>query len=100
MHAAKGLEFPVVFIAGSEDGLMPYQRQSARTDLAEERRLLYVAMTRARDQLIFSMARKRVVHGVQRTMHLSPFVADIEAQLQRGDASAPPRPAQHQLSLF
>ena len=61
IHASKGLEFPVVFIAGAEDGLIPHARSIEEGDgnIEEERRLFYVAITRARDKLFISACRKR-----------------------------------------
>lgn len=61
IHASKGLEFPVVFIAGAEEGLIPHARsvEENKGDVEEERRLFYVAITRARDKLIISSCRKR-----------------------------------------
>ncbi len=82
MHAAKGLEFPVVFVAGCEDGLLPYggdARSAAET--AEERRLFYVAMTRARQRLFLTWAAQRQIYGKREKREISPFVADIEASL-------------------
>jgi DNA helicase-2/ATP-dependent DNA helicase PcrA len=65
MHSAKGLEFPLVFIAGMEDGLFPHQRsvEEAGGGLEEERRLCYVGMTRAREQLYLTYAEIRRMHG-------------------------------------
>jgi DNA helicase-2/ATP-dependent DNA helicase PcrA len=63
LHAAKGLEFDTVVIVGAEEGLMPHYRHTAPETLAEERRLCYVGMTRARDQLVFSVARMRRLWG-------------------------------------
>jgi DNA helicase-2/ATP-dependent DNA helicase PcrA len=63
LHAAKGLEFDTVVIVGAEDGLMPHYRHTAAETLAEERRLCYVGMTRAREQLVFSVARMRRLWG-------------------------------------
>ena len=63
LHAAKGLEFDTVVIVGAEEGLMPHYRHTAAETLAEERRLCYVGMTRARHQLIFSVARMRRLWG-------------------------------------
>ena len=63
MHAAKGLEFPVVIICGLEDGLVPLRDGDGATDLEEERRLLFVALTRARERLILTRARQRTLRG-------------------------------------
>jgi ATP-dependent DNA helicase UvrD/PcrA len=63
LHAAKGLEFETVVIVGAEEGLMPHYRHTAAETLAEERRLCYVGMTRARQQLVFSVARLRRLWG-------------------------------------
>jgi DNA helicase-2/ATP-dependent DNA helicase PcrA len=63
LHAAKGLEFDTVVIVGAEDGLIPHYRHTAVETLAEERRLCYVGMTRAREHLIFSVARMRRLWG-------------------------------------
>jgi ATP-dependent DNA helicase UvrD/PcrA len=105
MHAAKGLEFPVVFIAGCEDGWVPYQRFAEdEVDHQEERRLFYVAMTRAMDRLYLTTAKKRRIYGKTQKRVISPFVADIENQLKSiRSAEVEPRPekaAAVQLSLF
>src|SRR5690606_5776241 len=65
LHTAKGLEFPVVFLTGMEDGTFPHQRSLAdQTQLAEERRLAYVGVTRARERLYISRAGMRTAWGV------------------------------------
>jgi superfamily I DNA/RNA helicase len=82
MHAAKGLEFSVVFISGCENGYIPFQKISATvSNINEERRLFYVAMTRAREHLLLSYAVKRTIYGKQKSRTLAPFVADIEKRL-------------------
>ncbi|MBL7207741.1 MAG: UvrD-helicase domain-containing protein, partial [Desulfobacterales bacterium] len=82
MHAAKGLEFPVVFIAGCEKGFIPFIRPGEEpVDLDEERRLFYVAMTRARERLYLTMAKKRTIYGKRTLRTISPFVEDIEQRL-------------------
>jgi superfamily I DNA/RNA helicase len=82
MHAAKGLEFPTVFIVGCEEGLLPYLPSNRSVDLEEERRLFYVGMTRAQQQLILTHARRRTLFGAQTEPRLSRFVDDIEAALK------------------
>ena len=90
MHAAKGLEFPVVFVVGLEDGLMPFSwGASGAEDMpdeggpdAEERRLFYVAMTRAKDRLFLSRALQRTWRGQLRALPPSPFLRDIAPELQ------------------
>ena len=103
MHAAKGLEFPVVFIAGCEDGWIPQKHSD--TDLNEERRLFYVAMTRAKEQLYFTGAKHRLIFGKRVSRKLSPFVADIEKQLRVHEKGKPKKnkkdkESQVQLKLF
>lgn len=76
MHMAKGLEFPVVFVAGVEDGLVPLTLMDG-TDPDEERRLLFVALTRARDSVYILSARRRPLWGSVRTPAPSPFLDGI-----------------------
>ena len=97
MHAAKGLEFPVVFVVGCEEGLVPL-RWGIELDeqtVAEERRLFFVSMTRAQSHLLLSHARQRNVRGATRARRRSAFLNDIhEALLERSRAAArPARPA-------
>ena|GEM_PF-2097195 len=82
-HRAKGLEFAVVFLTGCEDGVLPYRRDGEAPCSEEERRLFYVAMTRAKDRLFLSYARKRFLFGKTLALQPSPFVADIEMELRR-----------------
>ncbi len=79
LHAAKGLEFDVVFLVGMEDGLLPLRREGADSleDLEEERRLAYVGMTRARKRLYLTSARIRRLHGKQMPGRLSPFFLEV-----------------------
>jgi DNA helicase-2/ATP-dependent DNA helicase PcrA len=82
MHAAKGLEFPVVFVVGLEEGLLPYQPPSrALAPLDEERRLLYVALTRARQRLFLSRARRRSLFGRTYEPGPTPFLGEIPIAL-------------------
>jgi len=77
----------VVFIAGCENDLIPIKREGTQpADIAEERRLFYVAMTRAMEQLYLTRAKKRSIYGKLLDRSLSPFVADIEARLKKDDS--------------
>ena len=78
MHSAKGLEFPLVFICGMEDGLFPHQRSIADPDgLEEERRLCYVGITRAKQTLFISHAEQRRMHGSDNYAQPSRFISEI-----------------------
>jgi superfamily I DNA/RNA helicase len=96
LHAAKGLEFPVVFLVGCEDGLLPLRWGGALDPAqeAEERRLFFVGMTRARSHLFLSQARRRAWRGTVRDAAPSPFLTDIEdGLLDRFRAAVRRRPA-------
>jgi DNA helicase-2/ATP-dependent DNA helicase PcrA len=82
VHSAKGLEFDVVFMSGLEEGLFPHEQSvSERDGLEEERRLAYVAITRARHRLYFSHAQTRMLHGQTRYNIPSRFLEEIPQQL-------------------
>jgi DNA helicase II / ATP-dependent DNA helicase PcrA len=97
VHIAKGLEFPVVFLAGMEDGLFPSLRereeQTQDVQLEEERRLAYVAITRAKERLILTSARTRRVWGDIRFQEPSRFLFDIPPHCIAQDRSAAVRAA-------
>jgi DNA helicase-2/ATP-dependent DNA helicase PcrA len=79
VHSAKGLEFPYVFIVGLEEGLFPHERlDDTGIDHEEERRLLYVAITRAAKKLYLSYAHIRTIYGTQRVNIPSSFLNDIK----------------------
>jgi DNA helicase-2/ATP-dependent DNA helicase PcrA len=87
MHAAKGLEFPIVIIAGCETGFIPFQRQDqAPVDVDEERRLFYVAITRARQRLYLTSARRRQVFGKTVNRERSVFLKNIEESLLKDES--------------
>ncbi|MFA7292005.1 MAG: UvrD-helicase domain-containing protein [Rhodocyclaceae bacterium] len=92
VHAAKGLEFDVVFVSGLEQGLFPHENSSTeREGLEEERRLMYVAVTRARKRLYLSWAQTRMLHGQTRYCLASSFFDEIpEALLRRVNAVSKP----------
>jgi DNA helicase-2/ATP-dependent DNA helicase PcrA len=82
LHCAKGLEFPVVFIVGIEEGLLPhYRRGEEIEDMEEERRLFYVGMTRAKERLFLSRAEKRSTFGVGRANLPSRFLDEFPIEL-------------------
>lgn len=103
LHASKGLEFPVVFVTGCEDGILPLRRPGAgEPDVAEERRLLFVGMTRAKKRLYLSYARRRLLWGAARDMAPSEFLNDIRRSLAQREhvrhrRSARPEPLQMSL---
>jgi DNA helicase-2/ATP-dependent DNA helicase PcrA len=107
MHASKGLEFPVVFICGCENGLLPFQhiqqKDDGASDTEEERRLFYVAMTRAEQRLFITFSKTRKRFGKIEKQTLSPFVHEIEENLIARETMAPPKKTktgQRQLKLF
>jgi uncharacterized protein (TIGR00375 family) len=112
LHSAKGLEFPVVFIIGCEDGILPlrWSASAPSTELAgegdeevaEERRLLFVGMTRAKRCLYISHAAERVRQGGLRTTSRSPFLDNLDPVLceQVGDAAPRRQPRATQLRLL
>ncbi len=82
LHAAKGLEFSVVFIVGCEDGILPLRwGKTGQAELDEERRVFYVGVTRAKTKLYLCRAKKRRWRGKIRKLPPSPYLADIEEQL-------------------
>lgn len=81
LHASKGLEFKCVFIAGLEEGIMPLYRAQTEEEIAEEKRLLYVGMTRAEQRLFLSRAIKRIRFGKSEHPAPSPFLQKIEQDL-------------------
>ena len=104
LHAAKGLEFPVVFIVGCEEGILPLSWGKAEAaDLDEERRLFYVGVTRAKTKLYLCHARKRRWRGTVQAMSPSPYLADIEEHLlerRRSRLNARGKKKADQLELF
>lgn len=83
LHAAKGLEFPVVFMVGMEEGILPHSRvfEAGPSELEEERRLCYVGMTRARQELHLSYAYSRLQFGSRNYNPVSRFIADMGDQV-------------------
>jgi superfamily I DNA/RNA helicase len=105
MHASKGLEFSVLFIAGCEDGLIPYRKKKDHGgDPAEERRLFYVALTRAQEKVFLTHVNERLWFGQKTKQRISPFVESIEEDLKQYKRPFLRRPAPKkedpQLKLF
>ncbi|HYI68075.1 MAG TPA: UvrD-helicase domain-containing protein [Candidatus Limnocylindrales bacterium] len=91
LHAAKGLEFPVVFIVGMEEGLLPHRRAlEDERELEEERRLAYVGMTRAKDRLYLVHAHHRSTYGVGAQSDPSRFLSELPDELLAAERSAAP----------
>lgn len=94
VHSAKGLEFPAVFIVGLEEGVFPHSRSLMdRNELEEERRLMYVAMTRAMDRLYLLHARTRMLYGESHSNAPSQFLDEIDEELIQSNFGA--RARQH-----
>ena len=86
VHAAKGLEFPYVFVTGLEEGLFPHERLDDKgVDHEEERRLFYVALTRAEKKVFLTYANTRTIFGSQRVNVPSSFLRDIADEHIEGD---------------
>ncbi|HEY74955.1 MAG TPA: UvrD-helicase domain-containing protein [Thermoflexia bacterium] len=99
LHSAKGLEFPVVFITGLEEGLLPHSRSWEDPEsLAEERRLLYVGITRAKDRLYLTYAFRRARYGAYEPNVPSRFLEEIPSHLIEG-VRVRTRPAEREISL-
>ena len=87
MHSSKGLEFPVVFLPGMEDGLFPGARSfDSPEGMEEERRLCYVGMTRAKERLFLTGATRRMLYGRTEYQRESTFLREIDKKLLTGDA--------------
>ena len=92
LHNAKGLEYPIVFVAGCEEGVFPHQRALDEGEIEEERRLFYVAVTRAMNDLYLTYARRRTVFGTPSYALSSRFLDEIPAELAERDELPPSRP--------
>ena len=84
-HGAKGLEFDVVIVAGMEEGLFPHALSQTRSEIEEERRLFYVALTRAKEKIMITLARRRMLYGEISFNDPSRFLGEIPEQLLSGD---------------
>ena len=101
IHTAKGLEFPHVFLVGAEDGLFPGQRSiDDPEELEEERRLCYVAITRAKESLTVTHARQRMLYGRTTVNRLSRFIRDVPEELVEGRTRPVERPERTERMLY
>ena len=92
IHAAKGLEFPAVYVVGMEEGIFPgASAQYDQDELEEERRLCYVAMTRAKEKLTLTNARQRMLYGRTSTNRPSRFLEEIPEENLRWEGKPEPR---------
>ncbi|MBM3844896.1 MAG: DNA helicase UvrD, partial [Verrucomicrobia bacterium] len=91
MHSCKGLEFPHVFVVGMEDGLLPHSRSKEENTLDEERRLFYVAITRAQETLMMSFCSARKRYGQALPCHPSPFLRELPPHLVEWDNGKQPK---------
>ena len=95
LHAAKGLEFPVVFIVALEEGILPHSRANDDSkQLEEERRLLFVGITRAQRELYLSRCRIRTFRGQQQATFPSRFLDELPEEPDRGSGPVGRRPVQ------
>lgn len=101
LHSSKGLEFPAVFICGMEEGIFPSSRSLQNdSQLEEERRLCYVGMTRAKEELFLSYASGRTHFGKYSTQLISRFIKDIPTELLEGTITRDPAERNHGYSLL
>lgn len=102
IHSAKGLEFPYVFVSGLEEGLFPHERlDDTGTDHEEERRLFYVAITRAAKKLFLTYAHIRTVYGSQRVNVPSSFLNDISTKyIEGGNPKEPNHTSGYETTIF
>ncbi len=100
IHSAKGLEFPIVFLAGAEEGIFPgMQSMMDPEEMAEERRLAYVAITRAKEKLFITHARERLLYGSTQYHRISRFVGEeIPAHLKENDKPVQKSPVMPRLA--
>ena len=93
MHAAKGLEFPIVFIIGMEENIFPHSRSLDDMDeMEEERRLMYVGVTRAEERLYLTSAQSRTIFGRSSFNNVSRFLGEISENITESISKGGPKP--------
>ena len=103
LHAAKGLEFPVVFLPGLEEGILPCGLDGPEVDLEEERRIFYMGLTRAEEILILSNAKNRTLFGESKEQKPSKFIDEIPTEhlhIIEQDIKKSKKNSPKQMSLF
>ena len=102
LHAAKGLEFPVVHMVGMEEGILPHARvyEAGPAELEEERRLCYVGMTRAREELHLSYAHSRLQFGQRSYNNMSRFISDMGDQIALAVSTTPSFEPSHDTDFY
>lgn len=99
-HAAKGLEFDAVIIAGMEEGLFPHSLSETQSELEEERRLFYVALTRAREKILITLTRHRMIYGEVSFNDPSRFLGEIPDHLISGSFDEPQHREEDEISIL
>jgi DNA helicase-2/ATP-dependent DNA helicase PcrA len=102
LHAAKGLEFPVVFVVGLEEGILPHARvyDAGLAELEEERRLMYVGMTRAREELHLTYTQSRMQFGQRSYNQVSRFIADMGDQVATASPAVSTKMISHEQDFY
>ncbi|MCL2234407.1 MAG: UvrD-helicase domain-containing protein [Firmicutes bacterium] len=100
IHSAKGLEFKAVFVVGFEDGIFPYEKRLIeKSELEEERRLMYVAMTRAKEHLFLTGSDSRFLYGVRKPSRPSRFLSELKILANKPKICEQYRPAQNTIPI-
>ena len=100
LHSAKGLEFPIVFITGMEEGIFPHQNSIDEGNIEEERRLCYVGITRAKERLYLLNARSRMMYGRVQSFMPSRFLDEIDEELLDQDKKIPEQKVIHREEMY
>ena len=100
VHSVKGLEYPYVFLAGLEEGIFPHRNCYSKDELEEERRLMYVAITRAMKKLWITCTKKRMIYGQESPSIISRFVREIEPDLIDGETKEEQKPVKKEKRIY
>ena len=101
VHSVKGLEYPCVFVVGLEEGIFPHRNSmDSKSDLEEERRLMYVAITRAKNKLFITNARRRMIFGSESSSIPSRFINEIDSELIDYENKEEPKIVKHEKNVY